>query len=101
MYTYNLKDISSAVEFVEKLLGSPHRRKILNNTALLVYSGSIDSELLLTLSKRGVDILSLKVSSDGKIIESILIMDQIHKVSMNALKKLIRLYPLLASEVQM
>lgn len=99
--TIKEEQVNLATKFVEERLGIPVKKTVLKNTALLVYSSPVNVSLLIELGRRGVDIFVLKISEGGKVIEALLIMDQIHRVSESALRNLVRIYPLLASEILM
>ena len=99
--TIEEKQVNLVTKFIEKRLGIPVKKTVLKNTALLVYSGSVNVSLLIELGRRDVDVFVLKISERGKVIEALLIMDQIHRVSESALRNLVRIYPLLASEILM
>ena len=99
--TIEEKQVNLVTKFIEKRLGIPVKKTVLKNTALLVYSGSVNVSLLIELGRRDIDVFVLKISEGGKVIEALLIMDQIHRVSESALRNLVRIYPLLASEILM
>jgi len=101
LFTTKGKQIEQALEIIERNFGLPLRKKMLRNTALIIYSGSVDIAPLVELGRKGIDIFTLKISNEGKIADASLIMDKVYRVDENAVKTLVRIYPLLASEVYM
>ncbi len=101
LFTADKKQIVRALEIIERKFGSPLKKNMLRNTALIIYSGSVDIAPLIELGRKGIDIFTLRISNRGKITDASLIMDKIYRVDENAVKTLIRIYPLLASEVYM